>query len=383
MNLIAINPNPLMTEYLVNSIRAFEAAPITILDIGARGGFNKEWEVFGDQCRIFCFEPDQEECTRLNAGAPPHVKYIPRAVGGESGPAVLYEAKLGASTGLYRTNMSYFGRLLNRDNAVVVAEHNVDVQTLDDIFPEFQIPQLDFIKLDVEGAEVDVLKGGMHSLNASLLGVLSEIRFQPEINGSPTFAALDGLLQNFGLRLYDLQFYHQSRRALPYPGLHDYRLPNGERFFAYTTHGQIQDGDALYFRDLLVEANARVRDEISPRSVLKLCTLLEIYSFNDCAAELILAFRDKLSSLVDHGHLVDLLASGTAGSALRYEDYLRDYFDPRTTSHAAASLTSSVGSAVNRLPPWIAHPTRWIGRKIIAAAAMIKHRWSGDRKVHR
>ncbi len=134
--------------------------------------------------------------------------------------------------------------------------------------------------------------------------------------------------RTFGLRLYDLQFYHQSRRALPYPGLHDYRLPSGERFFAYTTHGQIQDGDALYFRDLLVEANARVRDEISPRSVLKLCAFLEIYSFNDCAAELILAFRDKLSSFVDHSHLVDLLASGTAGSALRYEDYLRDYFDP-------------------------------------------------------
>ena len=371
--MFSINPNPLMSQYLVKTAKVFADDPIIILDIGARGGFNAEWEVFGDQCRIFCFEPDQEECARLNASAPSHVKYIPRAVSGKTGPAVLYEAKLGASTGLYQTNMDYFGRLLNRDNAIVVAEHHVDVQTLDDVIPEFQIPQLDFIKLDVEGAEVDVLKGGIHSLNSSLLGILSEIRFQPEINGSPTFAALDVLLQNVGLRLYDLQFYHQSRRALPYPGLYDYRLPNGERFFAYTTHGQIQDGDALYFRDFLVEANARTRDEVPPRSVLKLCAFLEIYSFNDCAAELILAFRDKLSSFVNCNHLVDLLASGTAGRALRYEDYLRDYFDPRTTSHAD-TFASSVRAAVNRLPPWISHPTRWIGRKILAAVANIKHR---------
>ncbi len=322
-----------MSNHLVDTIKVFEAEPVIILDIGARGGFNKEWEVFGDQCRIFCFEPDQEECARLNGGAPPHVKYIPRAVGGTSGPAVLYEAKVGASTGLYRTNMDYFGRLLNRDNAVVVAEHDVDVQTLDDILPAFKIPQPDFIKLDVEGAEVDVLKGASDCLKPALLGVLSEIRFQPEINGSPTFSVLDTLLQGVGLRLYDLQFYHQSRKTLPYPSLGDYRLSTGERFFAYTTHGQIQDGDVLYFRDLLVEDNQRARNELAPISVLKLCAFLEIYSFNDCAAELIAMHREKLAPIVDCNQLLDFLATGVNGSSIRYENYISQYFAEPTITN--------------------------------------------------
>ena len=132
--------------------------------------------------------------------------------------------------------------------------------------------------------------------------------------------------QNRGLRLYDLQFYHQSRRTLPYPSLYDYRLPTGERFFAYTTHGQIQDGDALYFRDLLVEANESARIELSPLSVLKLCAFLEIYSFNDCAAELIASYREKLSKVVDCDSLLDLLATGVNGSAIRYEEYISKYF---------------------------------------------------------
>jgi FkbM family methyltransferase len=327
MNIISINPKPAMTDYLVNTAKAFEAEPVIILDIGARGGFNKEWEVFGKQCRIFCFEPDQKECSRLNSEAPSHVKYIPCAVGATSGSAVLYETKLGASTGLYRTNMDYFGRLLNRDNAIVVAEHSVNVRTLEEVIAEYEIPAPNFIKIDVEGAEVDVLQGAARHVEAStLLGILSEIRFQSEINGSPTFSTLDILLQNCGFRLYDLQFYHQSRRGLPYPGLYDYRLPTGERFFAYTTHGQIQDGDALYFRDLFVEANKSAQGELSPRALLKLCAVFEIYSFNDCAAEIVEALRDKLSPVVDCDTLLDLLATGINGGGIRYEEYVSNYF---------------------------------------------------------
>jgi FkbM family methyltransferase len=317
-----------MSEYLVKSKQAFAAEPVIILDVGARGGFNREWAVFEDQCRIFCFEPEEEEFARLSAEAPPHVKYIPCALGGRSGPAVLYETKLTASTGLYRTDMGYFNRMLNRDNGVVVAEHHVDVQTLDDIMPKFGVPSPDFIKLDVEGAEVDVLKGGLQYLSMPLLGVLSEIRFQPELSGSPTFSALDMLLQGQGLRLFDLQVNHQSRRFLPYPGVSDFRLPNGERFFAYTTHGQIQDGDVLYFRDFLIEANRVAWQEISPASLLKLCSFMEIYSFNDCAAELIEAFRAPLNSVVDCDTLLTLLASGMAGKQISHRQYLQEYFHP-------------------------------------------------------
>jgi len=71
---ISVNPNPLMTRHLVTDTRIFKDDPVVVVDVGARWGFNEEWKVFGDALRVYCFEPDKEECERLNASAGANVK---------------------------------------------------------------------------------------------------------------------------------------------------------------------------------------------------------------------------------------------------------------------------------------------------------------------
>lgn len=328
MATIEINPSPGMTRTLV-ARGVFRDNPVTIVDVGARWGFNKEWKVFGDELRVFCFEPDDAECARLNAAAAPNVTYIPAALGRRTGEATLHVAALSASSGLYKTDMRYFGRLLNGANGETTGETRLTVTTLDDALARFGSPAIDFIKLDAEGAELDILVGGASTVAApSLLGLLSEVRFQKEINGCPTFAELDAHVQPLGFRLFGLQFTQQSRRALPYPSLADYRLPNGERFFAYTTHGQVMDGDALYFRDLLIPANDGRRRQASAVQLLKAAALFEIYSLNDCAAELLIAHREQLPPLADCDELLDLLTSPLRKRPVRFSEYMSAYFDP-------------------------------------------------------
>src|ERR1700680_2546205 len=186
-----------MTNYLVREAQTFSSEPIVAVDIGARGGFLTEWQVFKDQVRIYCFGPDEEESRRLAADAPPNVSYIPIAVAGSSGPATLYETKLSYGAGLYRSRMEYFNRFLNRDNNVTVGESRVMAQTLDKVMDEYSIPEVDFIKVDCEGAELDILRGATRAV-ASALGILSEIRFHEELNGSPPFASLDDFLRSHG-----------------------------------------------------------------------------------------------------------------------------------------------------------------------------------------
>ena len=308
---------------------------MVIFDVGGRGGINQEWTAFGDQLQVYCFEPDEEECRRLAAAAPAQVKYIPQALSDSKRTAALYEAKLAASTSLYKTRMDYFGRFLNSDNGITVGQRTVDVRPLDEVVKDYGVGRIDFIKLDAEGAELDILKGGVEAIaKGGILGVLSEIRFHREINGSPPFAELDAFLRSRNFHLYDIDANRHSRRALPYPSAADYRTATGERFFGYTTRGQVQDGDALYFRDLL-------GGTASPVGMLKLCALMEIYSLNDCAAELVVANRESLRECADPDKLLDLLASGIAGRSTHYQDYLTAYFrDPATVA-----LSAEVGGA--------------------------------------
>ncbi|HTR87488.1 MAG TPA: FkbM family methyltransferase [Reyranella sp.] len=328
MNTFQINTSPLMTSYLVKEVKAFRDRPVVILDIGARGGIGKEWAAFEDQLRVYAFEADARECERLSATAPPGLSYIPRAIGKSRGNAILYETDPALSSGLYRTRMDYFGRMLNRDNGTVVGERIIEVVPLDEVLPEYGVSAVDFIKLDAEGAELDILQGARRFLrDGKPLGILSELRFHEEINGSPPFAALDDFARGQGFRLFDLQFYHQSRAALPYPPAGDYRKPTGERYHAYTTRGQLQDGDALYFRDLLLPSADPTCRRAETIDILKLCAFLEIFSLNDCAAELLLACRAQVDAIAGSERLLDLLASGTAGQAVGYAAYMKQYFE--------------------------------------------------------
>jgi hypothetical protein len=47
MNLVTINPNPLISNYLVGTVKAFATDPVTILDVGARGGSTKNGRCSG------------------------------------------------------------------------------------------------------------------------------------------------------------------------------------------------------------------------------------------------------------------------------------------------------------------------------------------------
>ena len=58
------------TRYLVET-HAFKADKMVVVDVGARGGFSPAWDVLQDQVRLIGFEPDTEECDRLNADAGP------------------------------------------------------------------------------------------------------------------------------------------------------------------------------------------------------------------------------------------------------------------------------------------------------------------------
>lgn len=292
-----------LTKYLSTY---FRADPLVVVDIGARGGLDAKWLTLGDSLKAYCFEADAGECKRLNESGPPNVNHIAACIAGSSGTATLYETRLNLSSGLYRTNNWFFGRLLNAPNADLVGMREVETVTLEQMREVHDIPEPDFIKLDVEGAELGILKA---TDLGGTFGFYSEVRFHREINGSPAFWELDQYAKGKGFMLYDLLYTKQSRKALPYKGPIAH-WTDGRRFYAYTVSGQIMDGDALYFRDPLLF-------KLSRNQILKAACMFELWNLNDCAAELLLARKDDAE--IDVGHCLDLLAGGS------FSTYMENY----------------------------------------------------------
>lgn len=279
-------------------------SPLILVDVGARMGIDPRWLMLGENFKAYCFEADPIECERLN-NLDSRVVFIPLALGKE-GKQTLYKTRLDESTGLYKTNSQFFNRLLNRENAEVIEEIQIDVTTLDKARQLHSIPKPDFIKLDVEGAELDILTRA--DLDGTF-GVFSEFRFHKEINGCHTFADLDTYMNYRKFMLYDILIGRQSRKALPFRGaiLND---KNGKRWYGGTQGGQTMDGDALYFRDPM-------KLKLTKDQLLKIACLFYMFNLHDCAAEILLDRGEKLG--IDVDHCLDLLAGGS------YKVYMETY----------------------------------------------------------
>lgn len=284
----------------------FADDPLILVEVGSRWGLDGRWAPFGSSINASCFEADAAECSRLNGLGHSGVTYYPDAIAGNEGQKTLYCTKYEASSGLYQTNAKFFNRLLNSDNATLVSTKEVQAITLEQARERYEIPTPDFIKLDVEGAELDILQA---TRLGGTFGVYSEFRFHKAINGCPTFSEMDQFLTARRFMLYDLTFSKQSRLALPYPGPRVKGM-DGKRFFASTNAGQVMDGDALYLRDPLLM-------KLSRNQILKAACLFETFNLKDCAAELLID-REKDAD-IDLIHCLDLLAGGS------FKSYLEAY----------------------------------------------------------
>jgi FkbM family methyltransferase len=294
--------DPPMTRKLVEA-GAFVDDPVVVVDVGARGGVEWYWKVFGDHLRIIAFEADAEECARLKATPQKNVTFIPSALGAENGVRTLHVTHHRAASTFYPVDPKWTARFSFSDNQLVEQQVEVRTTTLRDALAGQRV---DFIKLDAEGAELDVLRGADLG---PVLGVVSELNFGQ--TGLPSFAEFDIYCRSAGLQLYDLDLYHFSRRALPYPHLYDSRDSAGRPVAGPTIQGQVLSSDALYFRDGLTTERP-----------VKLACLFEIFGFNDCAAELLQARREAFTKWADPDLLLGLLVPEVKGQKLPFAEHV-------------------------------------------------------------
>lgn len=313
-----VNHTPKMTAFLVGR-GVFRDAPLVVADIGARGGVESYWEVFGQDIRIVAFEVDAEECARLNEGNDRRVRYLPHALGHDIGPRTLYVANHSPSSSFHKPNPAYHARYLDRSNLETLREITVQTTTLPVALAANGIPTPDFIKIDVEGAELEILQGAAEVMRSpDMLGLVTEVRFTSASSGCPLFWEMERYAREVGLELYDLDTYRHSKRALPYPYLYDFRDSADQPIAGCSIQGQILWGDALYLRDYAGHSAAAPQR----RKLVALACLYEIFGLNDCAAELLLQHRATFEEIAPVQSLLDLLVPEAKSKGLSYAEYM-------------------------------------------------------------
>ncbi|MQF67086.1 FkbM family methyltransferase [SAR202 cluster bacterium AD-802-F09_MRT_200m] len=188
-----------------------------VVDAGARYGMYPSWRDFGGPLSYFAFEPDCSEADRLRAQInPPGFEVIASALGRTAGQGVLHSTKHRGCSSLLRPDLSsdWFSSY-RPDEGEVEQTQSVEIMTIDDFAKERQA-RVEFLKVDTEGTELDVLKGGEHQVTENVMGVRVNVNFQPAYTGHQLFpeihcflASKDFILLNFdyfgkGLPRFDL-----------------------------------------------------------------------------------------------------------------------------------------------------------------------------------
>lgn len=185
---------------------------MTVLDIGAHKGLYSLISALkiGSSGHVHAFEPSPRERKRLNQhirlNRCRNVSVYDFALGESEGSADLFVVQ-GTETGC--------NSLRPPDVVQPVRSIRVPVKVLDDVLRERQISAVDFIKLDVEGAELSVLKGAKRLLGGHHRPViLCEVQDQRTAPWGYAAIEIIKYVRSFGYSWFELDEFG-AMRLLP------------------------------------------------------------------------------------------------------------------------------------------------------------------------
>ncbi len=173
----------------------------TVLDVGANTGqFAREIREFLPDANLVCFEPLPEPYAELEAWADSEGEWVstmPYALGEESGEVemFLHEDHSESSSLLKTTELK--GELYpftRSQRPVTIQQRTLDACTAE---MGLQVDRGTLIKLDVQGFEDRVIKGGKQTFRSAGACIL-EVNLDPLYESQASFAGLVSLLDELG-----------------------------------------------------------------------------------------------------------------------------------------------------------------------------------------
>lgn len=214
------------------------ARPIEIFDIGAmpEGEFRYASLLERGLARVTAFEPQAAERRRLE-GLSPHLACRPEILG-DGRAATFHLARYPGCSSLYAPDPAVIDAFCGigasglQGNFSVVATERVETVRLDDL----PVSNPDFLKLDVQGAELTILQNGRNRLSHAVV-VEAEVEFLPLYREQPLFPDVHAFMAAEGFAFH--RFMNMAGRCWQPFSTDDPAVPVSQPLWA----------DAVFVRD--------------------------------------------------------------------------------------------------------------------------------------
>ncbi len=230
-----------------------------VVDAGARDALSDPRWAALPRARIYGFDPDPAEVARLNQAAQAagmDARYFPTALWSSPGRFPFHENNAPGGGSFYPQNRALTDRWKfecidgqktpARDLFFPTAIADIECDSLDAWGLREHVTTIDFLKMNIQGAEMEVLCGATGQLGG-VLGILAEVSFVESYLHRPMFSEIDEVLRRQGFEFFSLLNRHEvGRLASPFTVLHapSYR----------GSGGQLIEAHALYLRDPIRDA---------------------------------------------------------------------------------------------------------------------------------
>lgn len=213
-------------------LRTLDPCPITLVDVGAADELPSPWaRIASSDLHVVAFEPDD----RSPVNSVGKVTKIAAALGHSASSATLHLVRKPQCSSLYLPNMELLRRYPDADRFEVVETADLQLDRLDVALERAGVRDVDAMKLDVQGAELDVLRGAGPILD-DLLVLDIEVEFLAVYLGQPLFFEVDEFLRGAGFVLVDLRPIRWRRADVP-------------PFWGSRGGGEIAFANCVYFKD--------------------------------------------------------------------------------------------------------------------------------------
>ncbi|OLE97400.1 MAG: hypothetical protein AUG75_08775 [Cyanobacteria bacterium 13_1_20CM_4_61_6] len=225
------------------------------------------------------FEPDEREFKKLRdcEGS----RWFQVALYGAEGVFDLNVTRYQTNTSLLEPNLEFLkGLHVPLTGYDILRKVPLRCRTLDGLCQEHNLVP-DVIKLDTQGTELDILRGGEMCLRRSIFAVEAEVEFLPFYRNQALFTDVHYYLSSLGFQLMDY--------------LNPVRIRGREYGRGRGTPGHVLSADALYFKSA-----SRMVADIEKTGLASLTAAVAIcvaYDYDDYAQELCHIARQMVPDL--------------------------------------------------------------------------------------